>query len=88
MSRNTRYSPELRERAVRMAIEKREGYPSEWASFSGVAKLFGFHERRSGPGFEGPRSIKALVPVSPATNASASRCSNARCAICAERTRS
>ena len=41
MSRNSRYSPELRERAVRMAIEKRTDYPSEWATFSAVAKLFG-----------------------------------------------
>ena len=41
MSRNSRYSPELRERAVRMAIEKRQDYPSEWATFSAVAKLFG-----------------------------------------------
>lgn len=41
MSRNTRYSLELRERAVRMAIEKRADYPSEWATFTGVAKLFG-----------------------------------------------
>jgi len=41
MSRNTRYSPELRERAVRMAIEKRPDYPSEGATFSAVSKLFG-----------------------------------------------
>ena len=41
MSRNTRYSPELRERAVGMAIEKREDYPSEWATFSAVSKLLG-----------------------------------------------
>ena len=41
MSRNTRYSPELRERAVRMAIEKRADYPSEWATFSAIAKLLG-----------------------------------------------
>jgi transposase len=41
MSRSTRYSPELRDRAVRMAIEKREDFPSEWATFSAVAKLFG-----------------------------------------------
>jgi len=41
MSRNSRYSPELRERAVRMVIEKRQDYPSEWATFSAVAKLFG-----------------------------------------------
>jgi transposase len=41
MSRSTRYSPELRDRAVRMDIEKREDFPSEWATFSAVAKLFG-----------------------------------------------
>jgi len=41
MSRNTRYSPELRERAVRMAIEKRSDYPSEWATFTAIAKLIG-----------------------------------------------
>ena len=41
MSGSTRYSPELRERAVRMAIEKRSDYPSEWATFSAIAKLLG-----------------------------------------------
>lgn len=41
MSGFTRYSPELRERAVRMVIEKREDYPSEWATFTAISKLFG-----------------------------------------------
>ena len=41
MSGSTRYSPELRERAVKMAIEKRSDYPSEWATFSAVSKLLG-----------------------------------------------
>jgi transposase len=41
MPRSTRYSPELRERAVRMVIEKREDYPSEWATFTAIAKPFG-----------------------------------------------
>ena len=41
MSNSTRYSPELRERAVRMAIENRSDYKSEWATFVGVSKLFG-----------------------------------------------
>ena len=41
MSNLTRYSPELRERAVRMAIENRADYKSEWATFVGVSKLFG-----------------------------------------------
>ncbi len=41
MSGSTRYSPELRDRAVKMAIEKRSDYPSEWATISAIAKLLG-----------------------------------------------
>ena len=41
MSNLTRYSPELRERAVRMATPNRADYKSEWATFVGVSKLFG-----------------------------------------------
>jgi transposase-like protein len=44
MSGSTRYSPELRDRAVKMAIEKRSDYPSEWATFSAIAKLLGMSE--------------------------------------------
>ena len=32
MSGSTRYSPELRERAVRMVIKNRPDYPSEWVA--------------------------------------------------------
>ena len=43
MSGSTRYSPELRERAVRMAIENRADYKSEWAmnrtGFDGDSQL-------------------------------------------------
>ena len=41
MSGSTRYSPELRERAVRMVIDRREDYPSEWATMTAISKLFG-----------------------------------------------
>ena len=41
MSGSTRYSPELRERAVRMVLDNRPDYPSEWAAFTAIAKLFG-----------------------------------------------
>lgn len=41
MPRNTRYSPELKERAVRMVVEHRQDYPSEWAAISGVATKLG-----------------------------------------------
>ena len=41
MSRSSRYSPELRERAVRMVIDRREDYKSEWATVSAISKLLG-----------------------------------------------
>jgi len=41
MSRSTRYSPELRERAVRMVIDKRGDYSSEWAALTAISALFG-----------------------------------------------
>ncbi len=37
MPRNTRYSPEVREGAVRMVVEHRHEYPSEWAAMTSVA---------------------------------------------------
>jgi transposase len=41
MPRSTRYSPELRERAVRMVIEHADEYPSEWAAMTSVAGKLG-----------------------------------------------
>ena len=41
MGRNTRYSPEVRERAVRMVLEHRKDYPSEWATMVSVAGKLG-----------------------------------------------
>lgn len=41
MSRISRYSPELRERAVRMVNDNRQDYSSEWAGFTAISKLFG-----------------------------------------------
>ena len=41
MSRISGYSPELRERAVRMVVENRKDCPSEWAAFTAIAKLSG-----------------------------------------------
>ena len=41
MSGSSRYSPELRERAVRMVNHNRQGYRSEWAGVSAISKLFG-----------------------------------------------
>ena len=41
MARPTRYPQEIRERAVRMVIEQRQEYPSEWAAVSSIAAKFG-----------------------------------------------
>jgi transposase len=41
MSGSTRYSPELRERAVRMVFDRREDYKSEWATVTAISKLLG-----------------------------------------------
>lgn len=41
MSKISRYSPELRERAVRMVSDNRADYLSEWAAFTAISKLFG-----------------------------------------------
>jgi transposase len=41
MSGTKRYSPELRERAVRMVMERREEFSSEWAAVSSISKLLG-----------------------------------------------
>ncbi len=41
MARNNRYSPEVRERAVRMVMEHRQDYPSEWATLTSVSSKLG-----------------------------------------------
>jgi transposase len=41
MSRATRYAPEVRERAVRMVLEHRGEYPSEWAAMQSIAAKIG-----------------------------------------------
>ena len=41
MSRGTRYSPELRERAVRLVFEHVDDYPSQWAAIRSVAEKLG-----------------------------------------------
>jgi transposase len=41
MSKRSRYSPELRERAVRMVFEHASEYDSQWATIRSVAEKIG-----------------------------------------------
>ena len=42
MGRPSKYSPELRERAVRMVFEHAHEHPSQWATMRSVAERLGF----------------------------------------------
>jgi transposase len=41
MSKASKFSPEVRERAVRMVVEHRGEYESEWAAISSIASKIG-----------------------------------------------
>ena len=41
MGKPNRYSPEVRERAVRLVFEQRDKYDSEWAAIRSIADKFG-----------------------------------------------
>jgi len=41
MSRRVRYSPEVKERAVRLVFDQREHHESEWAAIESVASKIG-----------------------------------------------
>lgn len=41
MARQSRYSPEVRERAVRMVTEHREQYSSQWGAIRSIAEKIG-----------------------------------------------
>jgi transposase len=41
MGRPSRFSPEVRERAVRLVMEQRPAHPSEWAALQTVATKLG-----------------------------------------------
>ena len=41
MPRHSRYSPEVRERAVRMVQEHAQEYPSQWGAIASIAQKIG-----------------------------------------------
>ena len=68
MSGSTRYSPELRERAVGMVIDNRPDYPSEWAALTTISKLFGMSPETLRTWVQELKSTPALAPDSPRTS--------------------
>ena len=75
MSRATRYSPEVRDRAVRMVFEQRADYGSQWAAIQSIAAKIGCkaetlrlwvrrherdHDLREGPSTAEQERVKAL----------------------------
>ncbi|ENS3337240.1 IS3 family transposase, partial [Escherichia coli] len=41
MTKNTRFSPEVHQRAVRMVLESRDEYDSQWAAICSIAPKTG-----------------------------------------------
>ncbi|WP_139833093.1 transposase, partial [Escherichia coli] len=41
MTKNTRFSPEVRQRAVRMVLESQGEYDSQWATICSIAPKLG-----------------------------------------------
>ena len=41
MNKTNRYSPEFRERAVRMVLDQQEQYSSQWAAMNSIASKIG-----------------------------------------------
>ena len=45
MSKSNRYSPEFRERAVRLVFERQADHDSQWAALNSIAGKVGLHGR-------------------------------------------
>ncbi|EFJ5786741.1 transposase, partial [Escherichia coli] len=41
MTKNTRFSPEVRQRAIRMVLESQDEYDSQWAAICSIAPKTG-----------------------------------------------
>jgi len=63
MGRPSKYSPELRERAVRMVFDHTPDHPSQWATIRSVAEKIGCPVEVLGGGSARPSAIAARAPA-------------------------
>ena len=62
MGRPSKYSPEVRERAVRMVFDHTPEHPSQWAAIRSVGEKLGMpHGDRCAAGCARPSAIPASV---------------------------
>ena len=61
MPRTNRYSPEVRERAIRMVAEHRDECLSEWAAFTSIAAKLGMTAWHPGRSTDFYRSTSSLT---------------------------
>jgi hypothetical protein len=62
MPNHGKYPDELRERAVRMVLDHRHEYGSQWEAICSVAEKLGPRPRRCGAGSGGPRPTLVAGP--------------------------
>jgi hypothetical protein len=51
MSKNTRFSPEIRQLAVRIVLENQNEYHSQWAPLAPLSRRLAAHQRPYASGF-------------------------------------
>ena len=81
------FSPEVRQRAVRMVLEHRGEHASEWAAIGSIAARSAARRRRCAPGCARHGARRASTPAPARRSASGSARWNARCANRARPTR-
>lgn len=87
MKKPVKYSPEVMERAVRMVLEAKDQYESQWAAIVSISAKMGCTAETYGAGCANMSVTRACAMARERPNKSASRRWNARCVSYARRTR-
>ncbi|STQ52089.1 ORFa1203 [Escherichia coli] len=71
MTKNTRFSPEVRQRAIRMVLESQGEYDSQWAAIVPLPQRLAVHRRLCVSGYASMSGIpEAVMAGSPPLNVS------------------